>query len=561
MTLLGGLSIGIVGGCSGRDSRGGLQQAAGSASASSSVDSYAMAAASAYLPEFGDDSGWKACEQRRVSLMKEPALAGAAVFEAKRAELVGRVRGMPVMWRRVPSEPSELPVGASKDWEAFLKAENPLGPIRNLVHTFERKPEALRSIILREGYVFSDDVERALAMVETLRLTNLFREQTIYLQRGASLHKLKLVKKDHAGPERYVHEDGPLSGYPAEFLLGDRFALDPESLSKDIATIDFEQAEQKWGFDRVRPIHLTATSLVADLRYGSDTWLPAVLDISQVSASVACHAADPSLALKASKYRGETDRFRQAIERIKKVVKEEVDEQIPFDVPRGGGEGAANGSVRPAWEASYLEGIRSFPFGGKRYQVYDHRGRPIPPQVCIDFILDTWERASGTWYRGMVAKKDGGPLEPSPAKIAGNLNLEGLGLENRRSVAEFVRLTKLHTLRFDVWDVPAADRVPFSKRSDFFSMLVRHADDILEGDLLVIHGFKHGGRPHYHSVMVLEKDPITGIPTLVAGNAARPREQTLEGVMQISPQRSIKHRIRPRPGWLVEIILGGKKKK
>ncbi|MEM9696933.1 MAG: hypothetical protein AAGA56_30635, partial [Myxococcota bacterium] len=61
------------------------------------------------------------------------------------------------------------------------------------------------------------------------------------------------------------------------------------------------------------------------------------------------------------------------------------------------------------------------------------------------------------------------------------------------------------------------------------------------------------GRPHYHSLIILDKDPITGVPTLVGGNAVFPREQTLEGVMQISPKRSLRHRIRVKNPWLLSL--------
>ena len=43
------------------------------------------------------------------------------------------------------------------------------------------------------------------------------------------------------------------------------------------------------------------------------------------------------------------------------------------------------------------------------------------------------------------------------------------------------------------------------------------------------------------------------MPTLVAGNAVFAREQTLEGVMHISPGRSLRHRIRVKDPWLKEI--------
>jgi len=51
----------------------------------------------------------------------------------------------------------------------------------------------------------------------------------------------------------------------------------------------------------------------------------------------------------------------------------------------------------------------------------------------------------------------------------------------------------------------------------------------------------------------MEKDLITGVPTRVAGNAVFPREQTLEGIMQISPKRTLRNRIRVLMPWLEHV--------
>ncbi|MEQ9324069.1 MAG: hypothetical protein RIF41_33200, partial [Polyangiaceae bacterium] len=96
-------------------------------------------------------------------------------------------------------------------------------------------------------------------------------------------------------------------------------------------------------------------------------------------------------------------------------------------------------------------------------------------------------------------------------------------------------------------------RLAFEEREAFFAYLQEQADMFRPGDMITIHGYKDGGRPHYHSLIILETDPILGVPTLVAGNAVFAREQTLEGVMHISPGRSLRHRIRVRDPWLKEI--------
>ena len=90
-------------------------------------------------------------------------------------------------------------------------------------------------------------------------------------------------------------------------------------------------------------------------------------------------------------------------------------------------------------------------------------------------------------------------------------------------------------------------------RDRFYAYLHDKQDMFRPGDMITVHGYKEGGRPHYHSLIILEQDPVTGVPTLVAGNAVFPREQSLEGILQISPKRSLKHRIRIKDEWLAKV--------
>ncbi len=96
-------------------------------------------------------------------------------------------------------------------------------------------------------------------------------------------------------------------------------------------------------------------------------------------------------------------------------------------------------------------------------------------------------------------------------------------------------------------------KIRFKKRKEFFDYQAEICDTIWPGDMVSIHGYKEGGRPHYHRIIILEKDPISGVPVRVAGNAVLPREQTIEGVMQISPKRSWRHRFRILEPWLKHV--------
>jgi hypothetical protein len=227
-----------------------------------------------------------------------------------------------------------------------------------------------------------------------------------------------------------------------------------------------------------------------------------------------------------------------------------------FDEPWDEAEGEQqDGMLRREWKRAYLAGKRRYQVGTRSYEVYDPSGRPVPPQVCVDFITDTWERASGSWWA---------PLEPpGPGQKVGSTKprrLEGgilfgkhEDMDNVRSVVELVRFAAKHQDMFEVWNVPEAERIPFRDRARFFAYLAAHPDRFRVGDVYVVFGVKNG-HPHYHTMMIVEADPVTGVTTLIASNAVRPREQTLDGIMRISPGRTIKHVIRPNHTFFAKAI-------
>jgi hypothetical protein len=496
--------------------------------------------AGAPLPTDADRAGWQACAERIAAVKKDEALGGAASYEEQRVQFA-RVRGRPMLWRRVPGEmPAELASLRKKN-------EDQVRLVRELKHVLHKKKarDRRRELVLRESYLWSEDVGLALALLEQVSLIALFDEPSIVLDRGVDRYDLDRKPRTKLDHERYVYRDGPLAGETAEILFGDRVAVTAAELDKSPPLgIDLHDATARGDFDRIRPLHLTAGALVADLRYGPDTWVPAVFDLDGPHMKLACEALDDALATRKATFVHDTAGVKNAVKRLYTVVRQMVREEIPFDAD----DGQTNGFLRQEWKRAYLRGHRRFETDGKFYDVYNARGEPIPPQVCIDFITDVWERASGSWYQPMA----GDPLKPQPKRTEGGIDFDKLGIDNRRSVAEFTEFAEQHADLFEVWEVPKAERIPFKKRKEFFEYLHDKADMFRPGDFIFIYGTKHG-RPHYHSLFILEQDPVTGVPILVGGNAVFPREQTLEGIMQISPQRSIKHRIRAREPWL-EIV-------
>jgi len=501
----------------------------------------------------GQTPDWQACAKQHASIRQQPASPGAPQLEARRAELVGRVRGATVLWKR-PPKLGDLSDDLRKSVTRLEQSEEPLDAIRELIADRRRDRPKLRSALLREGYLFVPSVEAALAVVQQVGLTHLHDEPTVHLLRDGTVHRLERGKVGRKA--RYVHADGPRKGEAAELLFADRVGLDAAALTRNTLAVDFSAAQETAGFERIRAAHLTTDWLAAEVRYGAETWVPAVFDVRGPSARLQCHALTAETARAVAAAQAAALRSGRVQARIREVAHAQVREQIPFDVARAGtGDDSDRFPLRARWKEAYDEGRRSFRLRGKTYPVYDEEGRPLVPQVCLEFAYDTWERASGTWYQPATPGEPEGPLRPQPKRIVGGLTIDALKIKHRRRVSKFLDYAEDHPETFDVWLTPKADRIPFARHGPFFAMLAKHADQFRRGDLLIVSRFKQTKRARYHTMIVIETDPFVGVPTLVAGNAAKPRIQTIDGVMEISPRRYLKMRIRPQASWLDAAVL------
>jgi hypothetical protein len=243
-------------------------------------------------------------------------------------------------------------------------------------------------------------------------------------------------------------------------------------------------------------------------------------------------------------HRSDAVRAQQAQARLISVVKEQVDEALPFDEPKTE-DGQQDGKLRPEWRQAYLNGSSSFEFNGDRYAVFDASGRPRPPQVCIDFVLDTFERAGGTWWQARGGQRQ---------RVVGRLQFDDPTLENRRSVERFIEFARAHGEAFDVYDPPPEERVPLRNRQQFFAALYRARAQFRRGDIVAILGPRDDEKLHYHSFLIVGSDPLSGMPTELAANAGRPRIRSWEGEMANAPRRSILSRVRPRQLWLESFL-------
>jgi hypothetical protein len=138
--------------------------------------------------------------------------------------------------------------------------------------------------------------------------------------------------------------------------------------------------------------------------------------------------------------------------------------------------------------------------------------------------------------------------------VSGRLAFDDPALENRRSVESFLDFARGHGQDFEVYDVPAEQRVPLRNREQFFASLYRARAQFRSGDIVAILGPRDDEKLHYHSFLIVGADPLSGMPTELAANAGRPRIRSWEGEMQNAPRRSILARVRPRMAWLEALL-------
>jgi hypothetical protein len=523
-------------------------QAGGSSSSSASSPAGGSGGGAGSLPAVAHPSGNTAprsegararCEAQINRLQALPPLPGAPGFEAKRAEILGRAKGEAVLFIVPPTGPQELDLRLSL-LRRRLERESPYIAVPAVSAALRYTPADARKLLLAQGYVYAESPELAATLVDVLRLSRLFTEPEIFLARGAEVHRLVRDPKTSV----YRHADGDQRGDEASLLFGDRVAPSRDELfpflHRDLTRLAREHAP-----DQVRVLRLTSEGAVAELRYG-ERWVRAALadDGAQLSVSCLAPPVDAAAAAEVDLLLAGNTARAAAIEPVREAVRAMVSERLRFDEPLEE-VGQQDGSLRPLWRWAYDHGGNSYSFNGIGYPVFDADGRPHPPQVCIDFVLDAFERASGTWFN----RRD----EPR-ARLSGKLDLDTSELKNRRSASEVVAFAQANPAMFDVWQLPDEERVPFGRRRDFFAYLAGHADRLHPGDIVIIHGMKSDGEAHWHSFLIDAIDPISAVPHRLAANAGRPRLQSWESVMRSAPLRSVRFVITPRLPWLQTLV-------
>lgn len=471
-----------------------------------------------------------------------------------RAEILGRARGEPLLFVREPRQPESNAL--SKDLQQHFERyqKEPAGArVVRLRQALKANKPALRSLLLREGYVYSSDPHDSLAIVTQFRIADLFDEQEIWLHRASQ--QFKLTRASTRGEIEYRYTDGPYANKPVDLLWGDRFAIQQNELAEPLHR-DLLHLQDELGFDRFLPETVTTHHIVAKVRFGTGKWFRMLFDTQQEKIVYSVNGAtfldadkdgapcfledqakihDFQILFEQNKAR------REALKRVHSAITKEVDEQLRFDRPEGVKNAEHDGKLRPSWASAYQHGQAFFSHDGHSYPVFDASGKPWPPQVCVDLVLDTFERASGTWF----AEKPN-----PPNRKQGALDFDTYGIPNRRAVLAFETFAKGKPELFEHRRFEGTERIPFAERSRFFSFLLVQDQttdtEIQAGDVVAIQGLKADGLIHQHAIFVERTDPVSGFVYGLADQMKRPRRRTWDGIMAEAPARSLLYRVRPK---------------
>lgn len=473
-----------------------------------------------------------------AAALEEPSLEGAPGFEKHRAALVARAKSEPVVFIRTP-QPAEAPPGVNSLREAFEKTDFAWSELKKLRDHFHQRPELARQLLLKDGYLYSEEPNHAFTLVSQIKPRHLFDEPRIWVHRGPWLMQ---AERDEEAD--YYFLDGPEKGRKVRLLHLDRVGTGevPPPLHRDFRGLRYRQF-----FERARVRHITETAIVADLRYGTH-WIPTLLKSKGELLEVEAEAIPPDEVEDVQAVRALLERKARAVSVLRAAMRAQIDEGLPFDEPKTE-EGQQDGILRHQWRFAYLHDRDYFKFNGDRYSVFDDEGRPRVPQVCIDFMVDTFERASGNWWQPKGAGER--------ARTQGGLDLKEFAQNDRlRRTKGFLTFAREHEQWFDVVTFPRDRRIQLGYKPTFFAWLEKKADSFEPGDIVFIRGVTPWDveEEHSHTFFVYESDPVTGVPIAIAGNAGPANLWSWETEARRTPERTVRDRVRPNIEWLESFL-------
>ena len=485
------------------------------------------------------------CQAEREHLLEREGLPGTPGFEAERLAIFSRVKAEPVLFVQKPAFDPGVPKRVRQFRGALTSTPYAWDYLKTLVPGLEANPKFGRQVLLRDGYLYAEDPKLAYAFVDHVRAHYLFDEPRIWIQRG---DKTFYARRGASG--QYSYETGPNTGEPVQLLLLDRIgqgdpAASPPPLHRDLRSLRY-----RLHFDAFEPVKLTERQILANLRYGGLV-VPTILRSDGARLELQCEIVEPGQTKNLALHREREARLNRVVQGLRAAMISQIQEKLPFDEPMTES-GQQDGFLRMKWQSAYTMGQHKYKMNGDDYYVFDVKGRPLVPQVCIDFLTDTFERSSGTWFTSKGGQRQ---------RQLGKLDFQALAPELPRRVPDFVEFARRHHEWFDVYDTPPSEQISFRATNAFYSMLKKNTARYRPGDIVVIRGYTPFQRKwevpvmHYHSFFVYESDPLTGVPIIIVGNAGRPSLRTWEFEVRRTPKRSIWHRIRPHLFWLEQIVV------
>lgn len=482
----------------------------------------------------------QACQKLWNDTLKSPPLPGAPNFERQRATLLSRAKAEPVLFTRAPRWSPASSATVSSFRKHLAGATHHWDVLRFQLARFLARPDIGREVLLKDGYLYSEHPHMAYAMDQQVKPEHLFDAERIWIQRGQHVYHARRTREG-----TYVYEGTDAAEpQPVTLLYLDRLGVGapPEPLHVDVRDL-----RRRLSFDRLRVVHLSKERLLVELFY-EDLRLKAVLRADGARLDVVCEIAPAQgrAAVQVARRRGALR--QRGVLRLQRAMHDQVLDGLPFDEPRNE-VGTQDGALRRRWQRAYDAGRDSFALDGQRYAVFNALGRARPPQVCVDFITDTLERAGGSWFN---------PRGQDRERSRGNIDLSAFELLKDRRVPNLLRFVESESEWFDVYTTDPAERIPLGLRRRFFRELARDADRYRAGDIVIVRGFTESDpeHMHYHSFFIYETDPISGVPIAIVGNSGYPHIWSLEDESRRAPKRSVQHRIRLRLP-LLEKIAGG----
>jgi hypothetical protein len=479
-----------------------------------------------------------ACQQQWAEIMSLPTVEGAPALEEQRATMLARAKAEPIYFLRTPRWSRDTSPVVESFRRHLTAAEHQWDALSFQLGRFAARPDIGAQVLLRDGYLYAEHPHMAYAFEQQVRPEHLFDAPRIWIQRGRRVYWAKRTPNGE-----YVYE-GSSSKEPQRvgLLHLDRLGTGtpPPPLH-----VDLRDLRQRLFFDTMQVVHATEKHLLANLHYGS-RGIDTVLRIDGARLDVDCEVVPPSQNRELDEYRQRAKLRFDAWRRLQRAMHQQVVDALPFDEPRNE-TGVQDGVLRARWQRAYAAGRNSYSFGDETYGVFGRLGAARPPQVCVDFLTDTFERASGSWWAAAGQPR---------SRSRGGIDFSDVDELKLRRLPDLLRFAKSNPHWFDVWEVTPSERIPIGHRQRFFPRLERDADKYDVADIVVVRGYTNEDQEHMHShsFFVYETDPITGVPIAIVGNAGMPHIWSLEGESRRAPERTIRYVLRPKLPLLEKVL-------